>query len=764
MNFVSYCNRIIEYSFYVIFFFVPLFFLGNTSELFELNKMWVVFGLTIVIGVCWIFKIIAQRRIAIRRTPLDIAIAMFVVSQFISTIFSLDPHVSWWGYYSRFNGGLYSTLCYVFLYYAFVSNLEVKHVLRVLNVSLVSGLITALWGFPSHYGYDPTCFVFRGTLDTNCWTEAFRPTIRAFSTLGQPAWFAAYLDILLPLSMAYTLIGVKQKKIKTWAFGFALTVMFYACLIFANTRAGTDAFYAVAILFWIVVFYKRIFATKILLRYFAVFLIGVALCNFVFGTPASSIDFIKTRLSGGFVAYAQTEQPAEGQQVKTKGINITDSWDIRMIVWRGAIAAWQANPLFGTGVETFAFAYYKYRPAEHNLTSEWDYLYNKAHNEYLNYLTTSGIFGLGSYLLFIGLFVFYGGFSILKKKNTGASNRAHSSTHVTHETKHIDENKHILLSTGLLCGWTSILLTNFSGFSVVIVNLYFFLIPLFLFFVMGTLTSAKYEFSFGESHKAGRELSFNWFQWVLLVVVFLFGANMILGLLRYWYADTVYALGTNLDRASAYQEGFPLLKEAVTIVPTEPVYADEYSVNLATLAEALYLNNEASAAGQFANEAIAVNTQLVTNHPNNIIFWKNRLRIFYSLANGDPQNSSAFYSEALTALKKSRELAPTDAKIAYNQGVLLGQTGNMEEGARVLEETIRLKPDYYDAYVALGLLYHQLAVNPSTPPTSSPSADLTVINPEMKKKAVETYEYILENLSPENEEIRKVLEEWNKSI
>jgi O-antigen ligase len=64
----------------------------------------------------------------------------------------------------------------------------------------------------------------------------------------------------------------------------------------------------------------------------------------------------------------------------------------------------EANPLFGTGVETFAFAYYTYRPAQHNMTSEWDYLYNKAHNEYLNYLATIGILGLGSYLLMIRSF------------------------------------------------------------------------------------------------------------------------------------------------------------------------------------------------------------------------------------------------------------------------------------------------------------------------------------------------------------------------
>ena len=68
----------------------------------------------------------------------------------------------------------------------------------------------------------------------------------------------------------------------------------------------------------------------------------------------------------------------------------TDPGKIRLLVWQGAFEAWKNNPIFGTGVETFAFAYYKYKSPAHNLTSEWNFLYNKAHNEFLNYLTTTG--------------------------------------------------------------------------------------------------------------------------------------------------------------------------------------------------------------------------------------------------------------------------------------------------------------------------------------------------------------------------------------
>ncbi|MBI1982087.1 MAG: hypothetical protein HYS68_00670 [Candidatus Levybacteria bacterium] len=180
------CNRIIEYAFYALFFLLPLVFTSDTYELFEFPKMWLVFAITLIIACFWLIKMVLQGRFFVAQTPLDIPIVLFLLSQIISTIFSLDIHVSMWGYYSRFNGGLLSILSYIFLYYAFISNImsegwrargtPVEHpqgakrarmsdggearqdperiVKRLIFVSLISGAIVALWGLPSHFGYD----------------------------------------------------------------------------------------------------------------------------------------------------------------------------------------------------------------------------------------------------------------------------------------------------------------------------------------------------------------------------------------------------------------------------------------------------------------------------------------------------------------------------------------------------------------------------------------------------------------------------------
>jgi putative inorganic carbon (HCO3(-)) transporter len=493
MKILSFCNKVIEFSFYTLLFLVPLAFSGSTSELFEFNKMWLTFGMTIVIATAWLTKMTIEKRVVIQRTPLDIPVLLFLLSQIISTLFSLDQHVSFWGYYSRFNGGLLSMICYVLLYYAFVSNLSIKHVFKSLVVSLLAGLAVSLWGVPSHFGADPTCLVFRGNFDTSCWTYQFQPTIRAFSTLGQPAWLAAYLALLLPLSMGYAL---KQLKVNTqfWLL-LALSVFFYLCLIFANTRAGFIAFGIADVILWVLVIAKKLVPFKFYLRALLLFHVAFLVSSFFFGIPIGnlanySLSSLVSRFHQQPTAQQQQAKPEPGKTTPSQTSdaydpNITDSGQIRLLVWKGALDAWRNNPLFGTGVETFAFAYYKFRPPEHNLTSEWDYLYNKAHNEYLNYLTTTGLFGLGSYVAMILVFL-----GILAVKYVKKTKHEQVPQHA-HDTHELRIKRQQVITLGLVSGYLSILISNFLGFSVVIINLYLFLIPAFVFFLNDLINPAK---------------------------------------------------------------------------------------------------------------------------------------------------------------------------------------------------------------------------------------------------------------------------------
>jgi len=111
-------DKIISYSFYLLFFLTPLFWSSLNHELFEFNKMFLVYAFTVTITGVWVLKMISEKVLIFKRTPLDIPLLLFLGANILSTIFSIDPHTSIFGYYSRSNGGLLSIISYLLLYWA----------------------------------------------------------------------------------------------------------------------------------------------------------------------------------------------------------------------------------------------------------------------------------------------------------------------------------------------------------------------------------------------------------------------------------------------------------------------------------------------------------------------------------------------------------------------------------------------------------------------------------------------------------------------
>jgi len=826
MKLLNILNKTIEYSFYLLFFLVPLALTGDTSELFEFNKLWITFIIAIVIGVAWVWKMIIKGKFSIQRTPLDIPIGIFLVSEIISTFISLDTHTSLWGYYSRFNGGLFSILAYIFLFYAFVSNLkeenesgeehtfDVKKIYifiagivvffagtlvasqipasqsagipfqmlatliaalasfavlmkaaptgilqRSIYAILSSCAIVVLWGLPSHFGYDPTCLLFRGKLDVSCWTTDFQPKIRIFSTLGQPDWLGAYLAALLPLIAA---ISINFSKGKTFwnkklssilntnslillAY-FAFFVLSFLAFLYSQSKSAVIAGWIMIPVFIIAYFWfyqKPKFDKKNVKLDFKValiLLISVFAITFFAGQPISKLQKFTLQ---GIVANLQTLTTHKASSSKSASNSVpaaatelggTDSGTIRLLVWEGAINIWKANPIFGTGVETFAYAYYMYRPAAHNLTSEWQYLYNKAHNEYLNYLATTGTVGIIGYLSMIGMFLFVSLKHLFEKRNKLSQND--------------------VLIGGILAGYGTILITNFFGFSVVMINILFYLSPAFVFLLAKKLDYDKqYSFSFSKTESVilstPRKIS--------LGVVLIIGGFMIYTLITYWQADRLYYFGYNYDHSAGdYQKAYPFLKDAVDLRPSEPVFRDEFAFNNAILGASILAqlqqqksNNQQNLqiAKQLIETAITQTNQVTTEHPNNVVFWKTKVRVYYTLGQIDP----SYLTDALAAIKKAHELAPTDADVSYNLGILYGQTGNANDAIKTLQDTIVLKKDYFNAYYALGIFYHQLAVDQKG----------VIVNKVYAQKAIDEMKLIIKLFGP-NQQVQQALNAWSK--
>lgn len=732
----QWCNRILRTGYYLLFGLIPLLLTPWNYELFEYNKMIAVYIVTTLIVTSWIVKAISLKKLTIAKTPLDIPIALFFLSQLVSATFSMDPHVSWFGYYSRFNGGMWSVVSYMLLYYAFLSNTDVfprQSIRSLLKTALIAGSIVAIYGVLERMG-----------IDKHIWVQDVQN--RVFSTLGQPNWLAAYLVALVPVTWVFVLKSqasntkhqaTNQKQhvlnFMNWNLNIVwnlelviwclLSILLFITLLFTRSRSGLLGFAVADVVFWGVTFrnFKRGPLAKLQGgplrnsgRFFLILHTLLALIIFINGTGIASLDrwitfsglknTIQTRssLQGESLKEATPAATATGPALETGG---TESGVIRQYVWEGAVNAWKSSPktmLIGTGTETFAFAFFQFRPAGHNQTSEWDFLYNKAHNEYLNYLATTGLFGLGSYLLFIGTFVIW---------------------FVTHQIARIKSQKPEpgawYVRAALFAGWCSVLVTNFFGFSVVVTQLLLFIFPA-LVLALRHADDSKH-----------RSIALRAPSWIAGATGAA-GLLVIVRIITLWFADTSYAKGYQLDRSGQYAQANPHLIRANTLNPGEPLYHDELATNYSSFAVTALSAGMATQSANLANLAIAESDTALAISPNNVNFLKSRTRVLYTLSSLNPE----YNTHAIDTLQQAALLSPNDPKIYYNLAILEGKKGNAETAVSYLMKAKGLKHDYRDPYNALWVFYTELK------------------QPEEARAILEEY---LTTVNPQDQQFRELL-------
>jgi len=653
----------------------PLIFSPRSSELFEFPKLLVIyFGGALLLPLV-LYKLRERKLFANRSFCLTaIALGLFMLSQAVSAFFSIDPHVSIFGYYSRFNGGLLSLVSYCVLFLASYFYLTRERVVQLLKFTWITGLFIALWGLPSHFGYDFICLFVQGKFSASCWTSGFIPQLRMFATLGQPNWFATYLLVLLPINLFLITTGLLKLNNKFDRYfkfvPYLSLILFSIELIWTNSKSGILSYIVLVSAYF---FGQWLIAQK---RFFTkqrpvFFLAGALLLVFL---SLQIIPVLKTNL------IKLTTKPDEVSSIKEKAVNsapneeyhITPSSDIRLIVWEGAIELGKKYPLIGTGVETFAYAYYQTRPVAHNLTSEWNFVYNKAHNELLNYLATSGFSGLGSYLLLWLAFLLPAGLVLFKKtppEEDAATQKQYSLSY--------------LFAMG------GIFLMNFFGFSTTVTSLFTFLLPAFFlnYFNKTTLSAQNKE------NRVLRTVTINqlalYFVWVLFCFVYL---------LNYFSADHSYARGREYKQLSDFNNAYLYTQKAIDL-RNEPTYLDQQagiSANLAALSQIQKQNPQVKQLTKIAKD---YSRQSLKMAPENVFYYKTRAKVFYLLnltVMDNPQLSLEYSQESIRALEKAAFLAPTDPVIPYTQASLIAQT-DLPMAVALTEKALKLKPDYVEA-------------------------------------------------------------------
>jgi len=593
-------TKLIHLCYYLLIFITPLLMSNQTSEMFEFPKILTIYVITFTVFALWLTDHMFHRR-AIRVPALAIVMGVFLASQMLATATSVDIHTSIFGYYGRFNGGLLSILAYCILFFVALQTFDKKTFQTLLKVSLVSSVVVLLWGLPGRLlGVDMSCILYRGEFSTACWTNEFRPQERMFSTLGQPNWLGVYLT-------AHVFIGVflwirkhkdtlrdMIKPTKRTVFYGIFLLLVASGVVLTGSRSSEIGLFGGLIALLLIYLWKHGKKTHV-----KILALLILLNVFVFSA---------------WYAYNLSNSQSD---------KVTHSGSIRLIVWEGALKLAARYPLTGTGPETFAYTYFLTRPEAHNATTERDLIYNKAHNEFLNFLATTGVIGFSAYALLLYMMIR----QLLQSKEGS------------------------ILAGGII----AMSIANFFGFSTSTGQILLFLIP-----VYGLLSKDILL----DTHK---HKSLAWAKNMLGVLVLGGWALSMRYFYNYYQADLSYAKATSLQYASSYIESIDAFTEALGY-RFEHIYADKFAL---TVAQTAYVLSEADTEKEYGSQiqsyikmAENIQTAAVRSSPHNPMYWKDRVKM-YQLIEGvvNEKEKKDVAIQIQTAIAQAAKLAPTDLEV-----------------------------------------------------------------------------------------------------
>lgn len=603
----------------LVFFINPLILIPVTSEVFEFNKIILVYLMATIILFSEIARLFVQKKPVLYLPTFYTTGLIFLGALLLSTTTSIDTHVSIFGYYARFHGGLLSWTAYTIILLALIQQ-SPNFILNIIKISLLSGSFVAAWGFLEHWG-----------IDASYWVQDVRS--RVFSTLGQPNWLAAYLAMLIPFLFSFYL--ATQKRLITAGL-LIVSLLFYTTFIFTYSRGGNLGL-AAALLIWLgLLGWKKIKVHKLKLISLGT---GLIIITTLFASSLTPRIF-------GAAPHHTVEDLQAGDQTATT----------RLIVWQGSLNIFLHQPLLGTGPETFGEAFYQYRPVAMNEISDFDFLFNKAHNEYLNYLATTGLVGTLSYLaLLINFFIL--AFKIHRK--TGA-----------------------ILIAASISSVAGYLIQNVFGFTV---------IPLAVLFILSLAL-------IGIENKKHIPLKLPNLKPCFLSLFMLPTALAIIWITNLWRADVAYTRGLSANSQAGATKDFTV---AHNLNPAEPLYTTElayaYARTASLLPDSITAKQDADLARHYSDTAVEVS-------PKERTIWRIRAQTFQLLIHLEP----SYENLALNAFQKAISLAPTDPRVRLELGNFYLSLGNYPAAIYAFKESIKLKPDFTETNTALASTYLDL--------------------------------------------------------
>jgi tetratricopeptide (TPR) repeat protein/O-antigen ligase len=397
-----FCERLIEAGWLAAVIVTPLFFNVASKQTFEPDKVALLRSLALVMVAAWAVRAIEQGKVREEGRfpfwPLLGVVAFFCLANILATLASVDPRSSLWGSYDR-RQGLYTMLSYVVIFLLMICSLRRREQLeRLITAILLTSLPVSLYAIIQHYGWDP----IRWTMPV---------TERVMSTLANPIFVAAYLIMVVPLTLERLVRAVaawwnRQALPDLVLLGCYLSLFCAQAMgIYVTQSRGPVVGLAVG-LFLLFLLWAVARGRKGWLLAISGLGVGLAIFLVVLNLPNTPLATIKQRLPlGRFGALLQVDPG-------------------RVLIWQGVLAMTTASPeraLLGYGPESLGVVFFRYYPPEMYPIKEGA-VADRAHNQSFDILATTGLLGLTAYLLLLGGIFYYGlkGLGLISSRRQGA--------------------------------------------------------------------------------------------------------------------------------------------------------------------------------------------------------------------------------------------------------------------------------------------------------------------------------------------------------
>lgn len=363
-------ETIINIILYMTILIMPLIVVNVSSPRYVLGKLMFLY----VAGFFLLVNLILDHKIKFKKE--HIIVLLFLATILVSCIFSPYKIIAFFGTKER-SEGFVTIAIYILLFIASSQYLKVTE--KSINLILTIVNIHAVYGILQFYKFDPI----------QKWSLGYIEVNDSIGLLGNRMFFSIYILIFLVFStFSYLLKGKKKYLITTIICGVS-----FICTL---TRACYISFVFVFVVGSIAILKsekKYIFKRIILL-----IIIFTSSCIILNITNSGKII--------GRINHTVTELNQISNKNNETSTPISSSINSRYEIWKLYIRAFKDKPLMGTGPDTFISRLSDEYPLEYMrkymLTGEGA---DKAHNEYLEYATSCGIFTLIAYLLLLGLIV-----------------------------------------------------------------------------------------------------------------------------------------------------------------------------------------------------------------------------------------------------------------------------------------------------------------------------------------------------------------------